>query len=188
MKNAGTAEKKRHPRPGSRMDKKRRAALIASAALTAAIAAVMNLALIPTIEAAAGGLRCFDMRFGYAYPDALSFLSALSAEGKRLYLTRQLPLDFLYPLAYGAFFAAAFAALTGKKTPLAALPVLLAAADYTENACILLMLRADPPARSLVALGSAATIVKTVLMYLCFLTLAALLFRAVIRKKNFGLS
>ena len=145
--------------------------------VVAAICLVMNLLLIPAIESGAAGLRCFDMRFGYAYPEALSFLSALSAEGKRLYLTRQLPLDFLYPAVYGVFFALLFSALAGRKTPWAVLPALLAGADYCENILILLMLRGGEPSFGLVAFSSIATLSKTILMYLCFLMAAVLLVR-----------
>ena len=166
------------------MNKLYRTMLIVSGALTAAVCAVMNFSLIPQIEAAANGLRCFDMRFGYGYDDVLAFLSALSAQGRDVYLHRQLPLDFIYPLAYGAFFLLAIYALQKRKTPLLAFPALLAAADYTENVCVALMLRAAEPAKALAAVGSAATVTKTLLMYLCFLLLLALLVRAAIRKKK----
>lgn len=166
------------------MKKQLRIALIVSGALTAAICAVMNFMLIPQIETAAGGLRCFDMRFGYGSEEAKAFLYTLSAQGRDVYLHRQLPLDFIYPLAYGAFFMLAFYALQKRKTPLLALPALLAAADYVENICILLMLRATEPAKALVAAGSAATVTKTVLMYLCFAVLLALLVRAAVEKRK----
>ncbi len=39
-------------------------AVIICGALTAVICGVMNLYLIPAVESEAGGLRCFDMRFG----------------------------------------------------------------------------------------------------------------------------
>ena len=168
------------------MKKPYRAALLVSGALTLGICAVMNLALIPTIETAAGGLRCFDMRFGYSFDEALAFLSALTPEGRGIYLWRQLPLDLLYPLAYGAFFLLAISGLQKRKTPLLACPVLLAAADYAENACVFLMLRGDAPSKALVAAGSAATVAKTLLMYLCFLLLLVLLLRAVIKRRTSG--
>ena len=166
------------------MKKQLRIALIVSGAQTAATCAVMNFMLIPQIEAAAGGLRCFDMRFGYGFEAAKAFLSALTAQGKDLYLRRQLPLDFVYPLAYGAFFMLAFYALQKRRTPLLAVPALLAAADYAENICVVLMLRAGDPAKALVAAGSAATVTKTLLMYLCFAVLLALPARAAVAKRK----
>ena len=166
--------------------KKRTVLLIITGILTAGICLVMNMSFIPQIESAAQGMKCFDMRFGYTIEEARQFLTALSKEGRNLYLTRQLPLDFVYPLAYGLFFATLFTALNGKKTLLNLLPVLLAGADYIENISILLMLRHDSTYLTdmQVRISSGATIVKTVLMYLCFLLIIILLIRWIIRKKK----
>ncbi len=44
------------------------------------------------------GVRAFDMRpTGYTYTDALAIISALGEEGRRVYLTMQIPLDTVYP-------------------------------------------------------------------------------------------
>ncbi len=162
--------------------------LIVSAALTAAVCLVMNLALIPAIERGAGGLRCFDMK-GYYSPDyAREFLAAISAEAREIYRFRQLPLDFFYPFAYSVFFIGAFTRLQKKLGAPALLPLLLAAFDYAENICEARLLSADgviPPAAA--AAGGICTAVKTALMYLCFLCLIVFLVRAVIRRrKNAG--
>lgn len=166
--------------------KKRTVLLITTGILTAGICLVMNMWFIPQIESAAQGLKCFDMRFGYTYQEAVQFLKALSAEGKDIYLTRQLPLDFVYPLAYGSFFALLFTALRGKKSSLNFLPLLLMAADYIENVSILQMLRHDPSylTNAQVSIASGATIVKTVLMYLCFLVIIVLLIMYLARRKK----
>jgi len=40
------------------------------------------------------GVRAFDMRpTGYSFADALALISALGEEGRRFYLTVQIPLD-----------------------------------------------------------------------------------------------
>ena len=158
--------------------------LIVSGVLTLGVCAVMNLYLIPAIESSTQGIRCFDMNFGYSYEKASQFLSLLSEEGRRLYLTRQLPLDFFYPVAYGLFFALLLKVLTGKNTKLMALPVLLAVFDYAENICVCRMLKADPLPSALVAVSSAATILKTVLMYLCILLILILLIRRIVAAKK----
>lgn len=158
--------------------------LIVSASLTAIICLVMNLILIPGIESAANGLRCFDMRLFYSADDARAFLQALSAEGRETYLLRQLPLDFLYPVCYGCFFIFAFVRLQKRLNASALLPLLLAAFDYAENTCILLMLRsADFDPRTAVC-GSAFTTAKTLLMYGIFILLLVFLVRAVLRKRK----
>ncbi|MBQ6268329.1 MAG: hypothetical protein IJK64_11235 [Clostridia bacterium] len=136
-----------------------------SAVLTAGICLVMNLWLLPSIEATTDGIRCFDMNFGYDYATAQRFLSLLSPEGKALYLHAQLPLDFVYPLAYGCCFCCLFFYLTGRFSALQLLPLLLMAFDYAENICTILMLRAASLSPALAATASALTVIKTLLLY-----------------------
>ena len=158
--------------------------LIISGALTLGICAVMNLYLIPAIESSTEGLRCFDMNFGYSYEKASQFLSLLSEEGRGIYLNWQLPLDFFYPVAYGAFFSLLLARLSGKGAKLIAFPALLAAFDYCEIVCVLRMLKAETLSSSLVAVSSVATIIKTILMYLCILMILILLVRRIAAKRK----
>ena len=155
-----------------------------SGVLTALICLIMNLFLIPSIEQAAGGLKCFDMRFGYSYNEALTFINDLTDGGKSIYLTRQLPLDFVYPIAYGVFFIGMIVFLLRKKSALCIVPALLMSADYTENISVILMLKALTPTTGLVTVASTATICKTILMYSCFLILAVLIIRLIIEKKH----
>ena len=158
--------------------------LIVSAVLTAVICLVMNLSLIPAIEHGADGLRCFDMNFLYSADDARSFLQSLSAEGRNTYLQRQLPLDFFYPICYGCFFIFAFVKLQKKLNLFALLPLLLAAFDFAENACIEVMLRSPDFSPNTAILGSAFTSVKTVLMYGIFVLLVVFIARAVWSNKK----
>ena len=167
-----------------RQSKAFKAALIGSGALTAGICAVMNFLLIPRIEAAAGGLRCFDMHFGYRYDDAVRFLTALTPAGRGTYLHAQLPLDFLYPVAYAVFFALAITALLRRKSVLIGLPVLLALFDYCENVSVVRMLKAETLSPALAAFAGAVTEIKTILMYICFMTLLILLVRRLILRKK----
>ncbi len=166
------------------LSKKSAAALAAAAVLTAAICLVMNLLLIPAIESGAAGLRCFDMRFGYSAAEARAFLGALSDEARSTYLRIQLPLDFLYPLCYCAFFSLALLRLNRQKTPLALLPLLLAFFDYGENLCVLFMLRALEPDVRLIAAGSGFTRGKTVLMYGVFTLLLVFFVRRLVQKRR----
>ena len=155
-----------------------------SGAATAAICAVMNLFLLPSIEKTTEGIRCFDMNFGYDHATAARFLELLSPEGRNVYLTRQLPLDFLYPVAYCLFFSLLLVALTKKRTPLIALPVALAGFDYTENVCILLMLRSTELSPSLVSFASAVTMIKTVLLYAVILLILILIVVYFVKRKK----
>lgn len=160
-------------------------ALIVSGAVTALICGVMNLWLLPAIEATTEGLRCFDMNsFGYTAGQAQRFLSLLSERGRDLYLRVQLPLDFIYPIAYGAFFMLAIRALKGKRSAWFALPAALAAADYTENVCSVIMLQKMEAAPALARFASAVTVLKSGLMAAAFLLLAVLLVIWLVKKKR----
>lgn len=145
--------------------------LLFSGIITVVICGVMNFILIPEIESATQGIRCFDMNFGYSYEDAVNFLSLISENGKRVYLNIQLPLDFFYPVAYGTFFTAAFYKVRGGKNGFMVLPVLLMASDYAENIFSVFMLKSGNPGITTVTVAGAVTIVKTVLMYITILLL-----------------
>lgn len=159
--------------------------------LTAVICGVMNFILIPKIETSTQGIRCFDMNFGYSYETAQKFLSLIGDEGRIIYLNRQLPLDFVYPVFYTLFFISLIYILAGrKKKPL--LPFLpavcLPATDYIENIMSIIMLRSGIPSKSFALISSCVTSVKTVLMYITGLIIAVMLLinivRAIKRRKE----
>lgn len=165
--------------------KKKYTVLAVSGVITVAIMAVMNIKLIPAIEAGTQGMRFFDMNaFGYTYEAAKAFIASLSGEGKNLALSVQLPLDFVYPVAYTVFFTVLMTILEGKKTKWAIIPAFLFISDYTENICTVMMLKADSLSGSVCRFASAVTIVKSMLMYLTFLIIVVMIIRAVIRKKQ----
>ena len=160
-----------------------------SGVVTAVICAVMNFVLLPKIEATTEGIRCFDMNFGYTVDTARKFLSLLSEEGKALYLNVQLPLDFIYPIAYCIFFSLLLISLSRGKKALASVPVVLAVFDYTENICSIITLKSGAPADSLIRFASAVTSVKTVLMYCAFLMIIiCIIYYFKNKKKNESLS
>lgn len=159
------------------------AALVVSGVLTVVICAVMNFYLIPQIEASTQGIRCFDMNaFGYTFEQAQQFLSLLSDEGRDVYLHSQLPLDFVYPAAYGVFFVLLIASLSGKFSVVCFFPVLLAVCDYCENICTIQMLKAENLSASLASFASFMTVCKSALMYVTFAVIPLLIILK-IRKK-----
>ena len=172
------------PRGAWARTKKGTVLLIVSAALTVGICLVMNLWLMPAIERATQGLRCFDMQFGYSFETAQRFLSLLDDRGRDLYLHAQLPLDFFYPLAYTCCFLCLFLKLRGRADLFCAIPPLLAAADYTENVCVARMLTAETFSPALCRFASAATVCKTVLMYGCLLMIAVFAAQALLRRRK----
>lgn len=168
-----------------RPEKSKTVLLILSGIATLAICGVMNLYLIPLIERTTNGIRMFDMQsFGYTYDTAKEFVRLLSAEGLDTFLHRQLPLDFFYPVAYGAFFMLALNKLTSGKKGLLILPAALMLCDYAENVCSIVMLKNDFSA-AVAHAGCAFTVMKSLIMYAVIaLILVLFIIRLVKRKKN----
>ncbi|MCK0148465.1 hypothetical protein MWU54_00380 [Marivita sp. S6314] len=144
------------------------------------------------IEAISGHIP-FDMRpLGYGPADAATLLEALGAEGRAYYLSRQIPLDTLYPAMLALTLIATFLWI-GQRIPESklvrfgiALSVSSAVFDYIENIGIVAIIWSWPSISGpLVYAASTATIAKSV-----FTTLAVLvvLFSGVIwtrqRKAN----
>lgn len=164
-----------------RSEKTKTVLLILSGIATLGICGVMNLYLIPLIERTTNGIRMFDMQsFGYTYDTAKEFVSLLSEQGRDTFLHRQLPLDFFYPVAYGAFFMLALHKLTPGKKGLLILPAALMLCDYAENIGSIVMLKTDFSAAAAHA-GCAFTVAKTLLMY-AVIALILILFFKKIRK------
>jgi hypothetical protein len=96
------------------------------------------------------GANILDFEFGYTYEKAYGMLTALGAEGRTFYLTKILPMDFLFPLTYMLFYVG-FMALFIKQTTqkkayrfLLFIPVLAMFCDWTENIGIIALLKGYP--------------------------------------------
>ena len=123
----------------------------------------------------------FDLRpTGYSPADAAVLLNALGETGRQFYLTRQIPLDTLYPalLALTLISTLRWRAVRFGPTLMTRvggpLAILAAAFDYLENLGISLMLLvgADP---TLVQAASAASMLKSALTTAAMLAVAAAL-------------
>ncbi|WP_052339342.1 hypothetical protein [Gorillibacterium massiliense] len=141
---------------------------------------VMLFATIPAVEKKAGGMKLFDlMSSGYTPKYAAQFLNAAGEEGRRLYLTHQLPLDFVYP-ALMAITGALFISLFSRKTDrrfgvLLFVPVCGAIFDYLENVSVTTLLFAYPHVpTTVVRLASLFTISKSIFVTVYFIVLGAL--------------
>ena len=155
--------------------------LTISGAATIAICLVMNFALIPRIEAGAS-MRCFDMcATGYTIEQARTFVSTLPADNMRIYTQVQLPLDFVYPICYTAFFCLLWVVLHGKANWFLLAPAALAATDYVENSLVLTMLKNPDFAGGIARAASWATTIKTILMYLIILVLVIAIVVCILR-------
>ncbi len=138
--------------------------------IAAAIYLLMIAVTLPHIESIAGQAP-FDMRpLGYGPKDAAALLEALGVDGRRYYLTHQLPLDTLYPALLALTLIAAITwfgqRLQGRA--LVRLGIFLSAGaallDYAENLGIVAMILNWPtPSEALIYAASFATISKSVL-------------------------
>ena len=166
-------------------------AIIAWFVATQVIYLIMVLVTLPRLGLLAGGLQPFDlMPRGYGFAHARDFLSAIGSEGRRFYLTRQIPLDLVYPAMFMISYCSIWLWLqekTGSKSRLAgffvALPVIAAVTDYLENTLIVAMLVKFPAlSEAMVAFASLATITKSVATAGYFAALSLFLVLALYRR------
>lgn len=130
---------------------------------------------------AVSGQMPFDMRpFGYGPSDAATLLDALGADGRDYYLSRQIPLDTLYP-ALLALTLGSTVCWFGQRMPdsrLVHLGVAFAVGsalfDYIENLGIVAMIHGWPDVPgSLVYAASTASIAKSVITTLAVMLVLA---------------
>lgn len=107
---------------------------------------------IPKVMFHTGGLKIFDMMpMGYDQQYALALLEKLGAEGRRVYLYNQIPVDLIYPFLFGITYCLLLAYLLNKLNRLKAeafylciLPLFAGLFDYLENFSIINMLVSYP--------------------------------------------
>ena len=145
------------------------------------IYAVMLLVTIPLVMEFADGMQLLDvLPFGYEVQYVHLLFDTLGEEGRHAYLTRQLPLDIIYP----GLFAISYSLITvyllnkmgkfqGWAVNVAFIPVVVGLADYAENAGIITMLLKYPNQTSMmVELTSTFSVVKamsTTVFFVCLM-------------------
>lgn len=152
--------------------------------VTMSVYLVMIFVTIPQLQIYSQGLTTLDMiPTGYDYAYALSLFQALKEEGRNYYLSRQLPLDFLYPGLFAITYSLLFAYLLkklGKEDSkwfvIAYLPIVSGIADYLENLGIINMLLTFPDiSATVVELANYCSIVKSFSTSIYFTALLVLL-------------
>ncbi|NOT03933.1 MAG: hypothetical protein HOP27_04970 [Anaerolineales bacterium] len=132
---------------------------------------------IPLVLKSAPDMKLFDVSpAGYTTEYAISLLNAIGPEGRNLYQSLQLPLDFIYPGLFIVSYPLLFAWLLKKNHDLQSkvyyvlyLPILAGLFDYVENVLVVLMLKTYPDLdASLVAVASFATVTKSILASIFF--------------------
>ena len=167
------------------MKKKQTLPLVLSGALSAVLLGVMDLFLLPAIERAAGGLRCFDLQLsGYDFETARAFVQALSAQGRQLYLFAQLPVDCVFLVAYTVFFVLALKKLSAPRA-MFVWPAALAVCDLCENCCTAVLLCGfDRLSPATVAVFGKVTGFKSLMMYAVFVALVISAVRFLLNRRK----
>lgn len=162
-----------------------RSVLLAFVAAQVVYAAMIGVTL-PWLETRAGGLIPFDMLpGGYDLVAAQQLLGALGDEGRAFYLTRQIPLDLLYPGLFALAYSLSWRWLAPRAWPgapwlvkFSRVAIAAGLADYVENAFIIVMLTSYPHITSgVVSAASVATVIKTALTTVTLTALTVMLVR-----------
>ena len=156
--------------------------IIALFVLTMAVYLTMLYYSIPAVSAFAPELPIFDLSpLGYSFNYAYELLDTLGAEGRKLYLSTQLPLDFIYPGLFSITYSLMLVWLFGKTFNgnskvhyFALVPFLAGIFDYVENVFIIKMISSFPDLQvTTVKAASTFTILKSSFTMLFFILLIA---------------
>ncbi len=148
--------------------------------LTMAVYSTMLFYSIPAVTAFSPGLPIFDLSpSGYSFYYANELLNALGADGRNLYLTTQLPLDFVYPGLFSLTYPLMLVWLFGKTCNgnskiyyFSFVPFLAGIFDYAENIFIIKMINSFPDLQvTTVKVASIFTLLKSSFTMLFFILL-----------------
>ena len=120
--------------------------------LTNLVYTFMLTVTIPKTMEFSNGMKLLDMMpTGYDFNYVSELFSALGEDGRLTYLTKQIPVDMVYPLLFGlsycllmGYFLKKLNKLKSLYTYLCLLPIIAGIADYLENLGIITMLKNYP--------------------------------------------
>lgn len=146
---------------------------------------------IPKTAAFSGGMQILDMLpFGYSPGYVQLLFERLGEGGRHFYLTRQIPVDMLYPLLFAVTYALLLAFLLRKLgwgsdliSILCIVPMAAGIFDYLENIGIIVMLKAYPDispgtARVTAVFSTGKSLATMVFWLLALYALVALIVRS----------
>lgn len=145
-------------------------AIVVLFALTMAVYLTILFYSIPAVSAFAPELPIFDLSpLGYSFTYANDLLDTLGSEGRNLYLSIQLPLDFIYPGLFSITYSLLLVWLFGKTFNedskifyFALAPFLAGVFDYAENIFIIKMVNSFPNLQvNTVKIASTCSIIKS---------------------------
>ncbi|PCI01856.1 MAG: hypothetical protein COB81_06605 [Flavobacteriaceae bacterium] len=159
--------------------------------LTNCIYAYMLLVSIPKTLEFTPDFKLLDMMpLGYDLDFVKGLFDALGSKGRAVYLSHQLPVDFIYPLLFGIGYCLLMAYLLKKINKyssnfflLCLLPLVVWIADYCENLSIIYMLNNYPTiSESTVGMSSFFSLVKSMTTTVYFVALLIVLVIVGIKK------
>jgi hypothetical protein len=139
---------------------------------------------IPKVMVFSEGMKLLDMMpLGYDIEYVKSLFETLGEKGRDVYLSRQIPVDMIYPFLFGisyslliAFFLKKIDKLKSVLFFLCWLPIIAGIADYLENFGIILMLNSYPSIGSnSVILTNLFTMIKSMITTLYFIALITIM-------------
>lgn len=152
--------------------------------LTNIVYVFMLTVTIPSTMEFANGMKLLDMMpTGYDWNYVTELFSSLGESGRHVYLTRQIPVDMIYPLLFGisyclllAYFLKKLNKLYVPYTYLCLLPIIAGAADYLENLGIIIMLKSYPQLKeTAVYATNICSLIKSISTSIFFLVLIVIL-------------
>lgn len=152
--------------------------------LTNIVYVYMLLVTIPATMDFSNGLQLLDMMpAGYDLEVVNTLFHTLGDIGRQTYLTKQIPVDMIYPLLFAISYAAVLAYFLTKLSKLnpnylylCLLPIIAGIADYIENIGIISMLNAYPTVtETSVHITSMFSIIKSSATTIYFLVLIVVL-------------
>lgn len=120
--------------------------------ITSCVYAFMLLVTIPYVMAFSDGMPLFDMMpTGYSHGYVFQLLEALGVDGRDAYLTKQIPVDMIYPGLFGVTYALVFRYFMKKAgkassrwNAISYLPLIAGVCDYIENFFFVNMITSYP--------------------------------------------
>ena len=152
---------------------------------------------IPRTINFSNGMELLDMiPTGYDLNYVSKLFSSLGENGRKTYLTNQIPVDMVYPLLFALTYCLLFAyflkkidKLIAPFTYLCLLPIIAGIADYLENIGIITMLKSYPDLTEItVKTTNSFSLIKSISTSVFFIALIIVLiilgFKTINRKKT----
>lgn|GEM_PF-6144257 len=161
-------------------------ALLATMAF-AAVYLIISIAIAKLLQIT-GGTGILDVEFGYSTEKAFQILTLLGDRGRTFYISKIIPLDFLFIPIYMLFLFYWIGYFLQKINSdkeflnlVLIFPVLTALFDLSENICTIIMLKQYPSINAAVcAIGSKMTLLKFAFFDISFSVIILLMVASII--------